>query len=125
MTDLERALAEIGHIRSQLAKGDRFHGLGPTAFTATGVLAILAAGLQWRWMAAPAAHFPAFLVHDVNIAHLPAFRVNAAKLVNRLFYGDVLVEGGHLRRHDSAGSVRGILLKEGREERHRCAIEDT
>ena len=61
MTDLERALAEIGHIRSQLAKGDRFHGLGPTAFTATGVLAILAAGLQWRWMAAPAAHFPAFL----------------------------------------------------------------
>jgi hypothetical protein len=62
MTDLERALAEIGHIRSQLAKGDRFHGLGPTAFTATGVLAILAAAMQWRWIAAPtAAHFPAFL----------------------------------------------------------------
>jgi hypothetical protein len=62
MTDLERALAEIGHIRSQLAKGDRFHGLGPTAFTATGVLAIIAAALQWRWIATPATtHFPAFL----------------------------------------------------------------
>ena len=43
MTDLERALAEIGAIHSQLAQGSRFHGLGPTAFTATGVLAMAAA----------------------------------------------------------------------------------
>lgn len=51
MQDLDRALAEIGAIRSQLARGERFHGLGPTAFAATGVLAILAAIGQERWMA--------------------------------------------------------------------------
>ncbi len=50
MQDLDRALAEIGAIRSQLARGERFHGLGPTAFAATGVLAILAAIGQGRWM---------------------------------------------------------------------------
>jgi hypothetical protein len=53
MTDLDRALAEIGAIRSQLARGERFHGLGPTAFAATGVLAVLAALGQGHWMPAP------------------------------------------------------------------------
>jgi hypothetical protein len=53
MTELDRALAEIGAIRSQLARGERFHGLGPTAFAATAVLAVLAALGQARWMPAP------------------------------------------------------------------------
>ncbi|HZZ87768.1 MAG TPA: hypothetical protein VFE13_05475, partial [Caulobacteraceae bacterium] len=45
-------------IRNQLARGERFHGLGPSAFAATGVLAILAAIGQARWMAgADPAHF--------------------------------------------------------------------
>jgi hypothetical protein len=58
MQDLDRALAEIGAIRNQLARGERFHGLGPSAFAATGVLAILAAIGQARWMAsADPAHF--------------------------------------------------------------------
>jgi hypothetical protein len=61
LPDLERALAEIGAIRSQLARGDRFHGLGPTAFAATGLLAILAALVQARWLADPSRNFPAFL----------------------------------------------------------------
>jgi hypothetical protein len=53
MQDLDRALAEIGAIRSQLARGERFHGLGPTAFAATGVLAVLAAIGQARWLPSP------------------------------------------------------------------------
>ena len=53
MQDLDRALAEIGAIRSQLARGERFHGLGPTAFASTGVLAILAAFAQARWLPSP------------------------------------------------------------------------
>jgi hypothetical protein len=58
MQDLDRALAEIGAIRSQLARGERFHGLGPSAFAATGVLAILAAIGQAHWMpGADAVHF--------------------------------------------------------------------
>jgi hypothetical protein len=52
MSDLERALADIGAIRAQMARGAAFHGLGPTAFAATGVLAALAALGQARWMTA-------------------------------------------------------------------------
>ncbi len=72
MTDLERALAEIGAIRSQLAQRDRFHGLGPTAFTATGALAIFAALLQWRWLGRPAEHVIAFLTLWIAVAAVSA-----------------------------------------------------
>jgi hypothetical protein len=61
MTDLERALAEIGAIRSQLARGARFHGLGPTAFASTGVLAILAAVAAAHWPAVGPGRLWAFL----------------------------------------------------------------
>ena len=50
MQDLERALAEIGAIREQLARGAQFHGLGQTAFAATGALAIAAAAGEAHWM---------------------------------------------------------------------------
>jgi hypothetical protein len=49
MPDLERALEEIGAIRSHIARGTQFRGLGPTAFAATGVLALLAALGEARW----------------------------------------------------------------------------
>jgi hypothetical protein len=70
MQDLDRALAEIGAIRSQLARGERFHGLGPTAFAATGVLAILAAFGQARWMPAPG--IAAFLTLWLAVAAVSA-----------------------------------------------------
>jgi hypothetical protein len=63
MQDLDRALAEIGAIRSQLARGERFQGLGPSAFAATAVLAILAAVGEARLTpAADAAHFLALWI---------------------------------------------------------------
>ena len=68
MQDLDRALAEIGAIRSQLARGERFHGLGPSAFAATGVLAMLAAGAQGLFLVAPAAHAPTFLMVWIAVA---------------------------------------------------------
>ncbi|HEY3796751.1 MAG TPA: hypothetical protein VGL58_00225 [Caulobacteraceae bacterium] len=52
MQDLDRALAEIGAIKSQLARAERFHGLGPTAFAATGALALAAAIGEAHWMSA-------------------------------------------------------------------------
>jgi len=70
MQDLDRALAEIGAIRSQLARGERFHGLGPTAFAATGVLAILAAFGQARWMPGPG--ITAFLTLWLAVAAVSA-----------------------------------------------------
>jgi hypothetical protein len=70
MQDLERALAEIGAIRSQLARGAQFRGLGPTAFAATGALAIAAAVGEARWMSA--ANVTAFLALWIAVAAVSA-----------------------------------------------------
>jgi hypothetical protein len=80
MTDLDRALAEIGAIRSQLARGERFHGLGPTAFAATGVLAVLAAFGQARWMPAPG--IAGFLALWIAVAVVSA-AVIGAEMIDR------------------------------------------
>ena len=54
MRDLDKALADITAIRSQMARGAEFRGYGPMTVTATGVLAILAAGFQALWLPDPA-----------------------------------------------------------------------
>lgn len=46
MRDLDKALADILAIRSQLAAGTAFQGYGPGAVAATGLLALAATGLQ-------------------------------------------------------------------------------
>jgi len=67
MSDLERALADIGAIRAQMARGAAFHGLGPTAFAATGALAAFAALGQALWMPTPTAAAP-FLTLWMTVA---------------------------------------------------------
>jgi hypothetical protein len=54
MQDLDRALADISEIRSQLARGAEFRGYGAATLAATGVLAALAGVAQQRWVPAPA-----------------------------------------------------------------------
>jgi hypothetical protein len=46
MKDLDRALADITAIRSQLARGTEFRGYGPVTVAATGLLALVTAALQ-------------------------------------------------------------------------------
>jgi hypothetical protein len=46
MKDLDRALADITAIRSQLARGTEFRGYGPVTVAATGLLALATAALQ-------------------------------------------------------------------------------
>jgi hypothetical protein len=72
MQDLDRALAEIGAIKSQLAQGEKFHGLGPTAFAATAVLAVLAATAQHLWLPIAAANVPLFLGLWIAVAAVSA-----------------------------------------------------
>ena len=50
MSDLDKALADILVIRSHIAAGTAFRGYGPAALAATGVLAIVTAGLQTLWL---------------------------------------------------------------------------
>ncbi len=56
MKELEKALADISEIRSQMARGTEFRGYGPATLAATGGLALLAAVVQALWLPDPAGH---------------------------------------------------------------------
>jgi hypothetical protein len=53
MKDLERALADITAIRSQMARGTEFRGYGPVTVAATGLLALLAGAVQAIYLREP------------------------------------------------------------------------
>jgi hypothetical protein len=53
MEELDRALADITAIRSQLARGTQFRGYGPMTVAATGFVAMGAAALQALWLPDP------------------------------------------------------------------------
>jgi hypothetical protein len=56
MPDLDKALADILAIRSQIAAGTAFQGYGPTAVAATAVVALVTALVQFLWLDDPTAH---------------------------------------------------------------------
>src|SRR6266852_839009 len=62
MRDLDRALADITAIRSQIAQGALFCGYGPVTVAATGVLAFTAGVMQAFWLPAPMAQVVPYLV---------------------------------------------------------------
>jgi hypothetical protein len=62
MRDLDKALADIIAIRSQIAAGTAFRGYGPAAIAATGCVALLTAIVQYLWLGDPTAQPLAFLV---------------------------------------------------------------
>jgi hypothetical protein len=55
MQDLDKALADIVAIRSQLAAGAAFRGYGPATIAATAVVALITAFLQHAWLPDPTA----------------------------------------------------------------------
>src|SRR5436305_4242258 len=61
MQDLDKALADITAIRSQMARGAEFRGYGPMTMAATGVLAVLAGVLQGLWLPKAAANMVGYL----------------------------------------------------------------
>jgi len=54
MRDLDKALADILAIRSQIAAETTFRGYGPSAIAATGILALFTAAIQALWLDASA-----------------------------------------------------------------------
>jgi hypothetical protein len=62
MVDLDKALADITAIRSQMARGALFRGYGPMTVAATGVLAVAAAWVQARWLPDPASDSLSYLM---------------------------------------------------------------
>jgi len=68
MKDLERALADITAIRSQMARGTQFRGYGPVTVAATGLLALLAGAVQALFLPEPLANPLAYLALWVGMA---------------------------------------------------------
>jgi hypothetical protein len=60
MRDLDKALADIFAIRSQIAAGTAFRGYGPATVAATGGLALATAFIQFLWLDDPTGHPLAF-----------------------------------------------------------------
>jgi hypothetical protein len=61
MSELHRALGDIGRIRRQVAGATQFRGYGPATLAATGALAALAAGAQAVWVPDAAGHIGEYL----------------------------------------------------------------
>ena len=82
MKDLERALADITAIRSQMARGTQFRGYGPATVATTGLLALLAATLQALYLPEPAADVLGYLALWVGMA-IVAVVLAGAEMVAR------------------------------------------
>lgn len=80
MRDIDRALADITNIRSQLAAGTMFRGFGPTVIAVTGLLAIATAGAQTIWSDLLAREPLTFLACWVVTAAISAILIGAEML---------------------------------------------
>jgi hypothetical protein len=70
MQDLDKALADIGAIRSQIAAGTAFRGYGPAAMAATGGVALVTSVLQFALLDDTTGHPLTFLFGWVAAALL-------------------------------------------------------
>jgi|SRR5690348_10437222 hypothetical protein len=75
MHDLDKALADIITIRSQIAAGTAFRGYGPAAIAATGGVALITAVLQYLWLDDPTGHPLTFLFGWAVAAALSALMI--------------------------------------------------
>jgi hypothetical protein len=82
MKDLERALADITAIRSQMARGTQFRGYGPATVAMTALLALLAAAAQAIFVPDPAAAPLAYLALWIGMAAV-AVILTGAEMIAR------------------------------------------
>ena len=95
MTELRQAIAEISAIRAQVARGTQFRGYGPLSIASSGVLALLVAAAEARWLRESTRDVAAFLLVWVSTAAvcvvLATFEtINRAKRVHSGFAGEML-----------------------------------
>src|ERR1700720_2754795 len=77
MLDLHKALADIESIRSQVARGTQFRGYCPATVALTGVLAIVAAGIQSLWLEDAREQVTGYLVVWIGTAVVAAALIGA------------------------------------------------
>jgi hypothetical protein len=61
VNELDRALADISAIRTQIARGSQFRGFGPATLAATGALALFAGAIQAWLLPTPSFSLPAWI----------------------------------------------------------------
>jgi hypothetical protein len=77
MTDLNKALEDIGSIREQMARSTEFRGYGPATLAATAGIAVLAAAAQAYWLPDPANRPAAYLSIWIATAAVSAALIGA------------------------------------------------
>ncbi len=80
MNDIDRALADIADIRSQIATGTMFQGFGPAVIATTGVLALTMATAQTVWPEQLVADPLIYLAGWIGVAIVSAFLIGAEML---------------------------------------------
>lgn len=80
MSDLDKALADILAIRTQLARASAFLGYGPRALAATAGLALVTALAQHLWLGDPSARPGLFFAGWIAAALLSAALIGAEML---------------------------------------------
>jgi hypothetical protein len=77
MPDLQKALADIDAIRNQVARGTQFRGYGPATVALTGLLALLASGIQGFALHDPAKEIGGYLAIWVATAFFSVALIGA------------------------------------------------
>lgn len=77
MQDFRKALADIDAIKGQVARATQFRGYGPATVALTGVVALLAAGMQALWLDQPGERLTAYLAIWVSAAVISAVLIGA------------------------------------------------
>jgi len=72
MNDLHKAIGDISSIRRQIARSTEFRGYGPATLAGTAAFAVIAAGVQSRWVSDPANHIGSYLSIWIWTAFLSA-----------------------------------------------------
>ena len=100
MTEVDRALSELGFIQAQMAASTRFRGVAPAAVASTGVLAIATAATQAAWPQLASSRGEGFIVAWVALAAASAAIIGIESLGrSRRLHGsmaDTMI-GGTLR----------------------------
>lgn len=81
--ELHEALAHIAEIRARVAASERFHGYRPLPVAASGVLAILVAGVQPNLVPDPAANLLGYLALWLTTAVVAAATAGTVMLLRR------------------------------------------
>jgi len=112
MQDFRKALADIDAIKGQVARATEFRGYGPATVALTGVVAVLAAGLQAMWLDNPGTQVSGYLAIWVSAALISAVLIGAETITrSQRLHSDLADEMIHAAIEQLIPpAVAGVLL---------------